>query len=248
MCSWRAAFWTSWAVSAPTFLGHTQDLAAVWPGQALDVMRPDLNQRIPLNGQGLKTAMGNILELGESQDTYIYAGLCWCIRLFLSLFTLKNWWRKLNQHLAECWCNGFHFQPQALCLQELWWCVEGKIFSPRVASGITSLLMSVAELTLGFSVNFVESFLRFSKAGLNAWIWVEEASTRTHSLCTALYFQEWGKEAQCCPQTPMDTMVPSCSFICNLHLCGHAYIFHPCILHTCREINSDLTDDLNSSP
>lgn len=41
--------------------------------------------------------------------------------------------------------------------------------------------MSGAELTHGYMVNFVKSFLRLSKANytaLNDWIWAEEASTR----------------------------------------------------------------------
>lgn len=36
-------------------------------------------------------------------------------------------------------------------------CVEGKSFSPRVASGSLPFAASGAELTLGYSVNFVKS-------------------------------------------------------------------------------------------
>lgn len=78
-------------MSISTLLGHAQDLTAVRPGQAFAVMCPDLNQQMPLNGcLGLETAVGNILELGESQDMYIYTGLCGYIRLFLGLFYPKG--------------------------------------------------------------------------------------------------------------------------------------------------------------
>lgn len=120
-------------------------------------------------------------------------------------------------------------------------CIQCKVFFP---GWFLESCSCGAELTLGYSINFVKPFKRLSEA--NSWAPVSGFGQRKQAhefILSALFCisrNEGGKEGQCLPHTPNDSTVTS--FV--ISMCAHIYILYMYLTLEGKQISSDHTDDL----